>query len=109
MGLKNLPTAAPEQLASLLTNRPGQVSSMALAQLGNIVAITLMAFAEGESVSEEAYEGDTLYYVLEGAADVVFAERRERLGTGAALMVPKGQLHAVEAAEAFKMLQICVP
>ena len=109
MGLKNLPTATPEPLVGLLTNRPGQVSSMALAQLDDAVAITLMAFAEGESVSEEAYEGDTLYYVLEGAADVVFSDRRKCLVAGTVFMVPKGQLHAVEAAEAFKMLQICVP
>ncbi len=109
MGLKNLPTAAPEPLAGLLTNRPGQVSSMALTQLDDTTSITLMAFADGESVSEEAYDGDVLYYVLEGAADVVFGQRRERLEAGAVLMVPKGQLHAVEAAGAFKMLQICAP
>lgn len=28
--------------------------------------MTLLAFADGESVSEERYFGDTLYYILEG-------------------------------------------
>ena len=109
MGLRNLPTERAERLAELVTNRPGQVSSMALTGFGDAADMTLLAFAQGESVSEEAYEGDTLYYLVEGEAEVVLGERRVRMGAGDVLMVPRGTLNAVESVTAFKVLQITIP
>lgn len=110
MGLRNLPTEEARPLASLIECRPGQVSSMGLTQLGGGASVTLMAFAAGESVSNEAYEGDTLYYLVEGSAAIVFPDgRRALLRAGDALMVPSGQLHAVESVEAFKVMQVTVP
>ena len=62
-------------VAGLVESRPGQVSSMALASSA-AVDFMLMSTAAGESVSEEEYFGDTLYHVVEGAADVALPERR---------------------------------
>ncbi len=63
--LRNLPVDHPEELAGLIEIRPGRVVSMALSRSEHC-QMTLLAFGDGESVSEERYFGDTLYYVLEG-------------------------------------------
>ena len=106
MPLRNLPTGAAVPLASLIEARPGQVSSMSFTRLGDPVSMTLLAFAEGESVSEEMYPADTLYLVAEGSTDIVFAGRRVTVHAGEVLMVPAGVEHAVEPVEAVKLLQV---
>lgn len=70
--------------------------------------LTLLAFAPGESVSEEEYFGDVLYYLVEGAACVVLPEGRIVLEAGQVLRVPAHVEHAVEDAggEGFKLLQL---
>ena len=106
MPFRNLPTEAAAPLASLIGARPGQVSSMSLTHLGDPVAATLLAFAEGESVSEETYPGDTLYFLVEGEAYIAFSDRRVSMSAGDVLRVPAGIEHAVEPAHAIKLLQI---
>lgn len=109
MGLRNLPTTHPEKLAGLITCRPGQVSSMALTSLADAANMTLLAFSAGEGVSEEAYEGDTLYLLAEGEARLALPEGPVALHAGEALMVPRGVPHALAGTDAFKVLQITVP
>lgn len=106
MGLKNLPTEEPAALASLIDAAPGTVASMALSRLGDACSLTLLAFSAGESVSEEAYEGDTLYYLVEGEADIRLPGRVARLRAGEVLAVGAGTLHAVEPRGAVKLLQL---
>ena len=66
----------------------------------------LLAFGDGESVSEECYFGDTLYYVLEGGLSVTLEGAVRQLWTGDCLAVPTGTSHAVAAPESCKLLQI---
>lgn len=110
MGFRNLPTDEACPIAGLIESRQGQVSSMALAS-GGAVDFMLMAFSAGESVSEEEYFGDTLYHVVEGAADVVLPDRRVAVAAGEVFMVPAHIPHAVEGHEgaAFKLLQLTIP
>ena len=110
MGLRNLPTDRARSVAGLIECRPGQVSSMGLAS-GGAVDFMLMAFAAGESVSEEEYFGDTLYQVVEGAVEVALPSRRVTVGEGEVLMVPAHVPHAVEGHNggAFKILQLTIP
>ena len=107
MPLRNLPTDVAASLAQMIDIRPGQVSSMALTRNAGF-DLTLLAFASGESVSEEEYFGDVLYYLVEGAACVVLPESRIVLETGQVLRVPAHVEHAVEDAggEGFKLLQL---
>ncbi len=109
MPFRNLPTEEAAPLASLISARPGQVSSMALTRLGDPLGATLLAFSEGESVSEERYPGDTLYYLVDGAANIRFAEggREVAMKTGDVLSVPGSVEHAVEPTCATKLLQLC--
>ena len=108
MAMRNLPTDAPALLSELVAVRPGQVSSMALSG-SSAIDMTLLAFAEGESVSEEEYFGDTLYFIVEGAAVVVLPDRRVSVRAGEVFMVPAHVVHAVESDGAFKVLQITIP
>lgn len=109
MGLRNLPTEHAAALAGLVTCRPGQVSSMALTAYGDAASAALFAFSAGESVSEEAYEGDVLYLLAEGEAHISLPDRTERLDAGDVLMVPRGVPHGIEGPGAFKVLQVIVP
>lgn len=106
MPFRNLPTEEAAPLSSLIETRPGQVSSMSLTRLGDPVGATLLAFAEGESVSEEVYPGDMLYYLIEGETDIKFPDRRIAMHAGDVLRVPAGVEHAVEPLSAIKLLQI---
>lgn len=106
MALRNLPTDEPKQLAELISVKPGQVSSMSLSAIDDAASLMLFAYAEGESVSEERYPQNVLYYVVEGAAEVRFAERVVPMTTGQVLMVPSGVEHAIEPISACKILQV---
>ena len=103
--LRNLPTGEPEQLAGLITVQPGRVVSMAMSRSQHC-QMTLLAFGDGESVSEERYFGDPLYYVLEGSMPLRMESGERTLTAGQCLAVPAGVSHAVGGGGSFKLLQI---
>ena len=103
--LRNLPTDDPAALAGLIDIRPARVVSMALTRSEHC-QMTLLAFGDGESVSEERYFGDTLYYVLEGELHLVLEGVSRRLCAGDCLAVPAGEPHEVAAPGGCKLLQI---
>ena len=105
--LRNLPTQQPEQLAQLIQIQPGRVVSMSMSRQENC-QMTLLAFGDGESVSEERYFGDTLYYVLEGSMPVYQEDKETVLRAGVCMAVPAGVTHAIGGAGPFKLLQITV-
>ena len=55
--LRNLPTQQPQQLTQLIQIQPGRVVSMAMSRQEHC-QMTLLAFGDGESISEECYFGD---------------------------------------------------
>ncbi len=103
--LRNLPTEHPGALAQMVTIQPGRVVSMALSR-NEHCQMTLLAFADGESVSEELYFGDTFYYVLEGEMPLCLNGETLCVKAGDCLAVPAGTLHAVGGTQPFKVLQI---
>ena len=105
--LRNLPVDHPEELAKLIEIRPGRVVSMALSRSEHC-QMTLLAFGDGESVSEERYFGDTLYYVLEGSMPLRTEMGERILAAGQCLAMPTGVSHAIGGAGPFKLLQITV-
>ena len=105
--LRNLPTGGPEALVGMIQIQPGRVVSMALSR-NEHCQMTLLAFADGESVSEEQYFGDTFYYVLEGEMPVRLDGTEYRIRAGECMAVPAHTLHAVGGSGSFKLLQITV-
>lgn len=107
MSLRNISNEKAEQLSGMIESKPGQVSSMSLTRNAGF-DMTLLAFASGESVSEEEYFGDVLYYVLEGALKVVFENSQILVSQGEVLKVDAHVVHAIEGLDeqAFKVLQI---
>lgn len=103
--LRNLPTQRPQQLAQLIQIQPGRVVSMAMSKQAHC-QMTLLAFGDGESISEEHYWGDTLYYILEGVLHVSTGENSLTLQTGDCLAVPAHTAHAVATPDGCKLLQI---
>lgn len=109
MPLRNLPTDCAYPLCDLLHIQPEVVSSMSLTRNAG-ADITLLAFGAGESVSEERYFGDTLYYVLEGAAEITLQDSACPIQAGEVFKVEAGVEHGVQGVDgcAFKLLQITV-
>ena len=105
--LRNLPVDHIECLSGMIDIRPGRVVSMALSRSEHC-QMTLLAFADGESVSQEQYFGDTMYYVLEGEMPLVIDETEYLLHAGDCMAVPAGVLHAIGGDKPFKLLQITV-
>ncbi len=105
--LRNLPVDHIECLSGMIDIRPGRVVSMALSRSEHC-QMTLLAFADGESVSQEQYFGDTMYYVLEGEMPLVIDETEYLLHAGDCMSVPAGVLHAIGGDKPFKLLQITV-
>ena len=105
--LRNLPTDDPAALAGLIDIRPGRVVSMALTRSEHC-QMTLLAFGDGESVSEERYFGDTLYYVLEGSMPLRTEMGERILAAGQCRAMPTGVSHAIGGAGPFKLLQLTV-
>ena len=103
--IKNLPVGRAEQLSELVDIQPGHVVSMALSK-NEHCQMTLLAFADGESVSEERYFGDTVYYVLEGEMPIQMDGQTILLKAGECMSVPQNVLHAVGGTKPFKLLQI---
>lgn len=103
--LRNLPTDSPALLSKMIAVQPGRVVSMSLSRSTHC-SLTLLAFADSESVSEEAYDGDTLYWVLEGTMPLREGGREHMLHAGECIAVPARTLHAVGGAGSFKLLQM---
>lgn len=105
--LRNLPTEKPDCLASLIAPKHNQIVSMALAASDQI-QLSLFTFADKETVSEEEYFGDTMYYVLEGETYLKLKDSVHHLKTGDVLSVAAHTLHAIGGKGAFKVLQITI-
>jgi len=105
--LKNLPVDEAKILSSLIEIRPGMVISMALSK-NEHCEMTLLAFGDGEGVSEEEYLGDTIYYVLEGSMPVKINEDIIMINKGECLAVEANTIHAIGGEGPFKLLQITV-
>lgn len=107
MSLRNLSETKAENLNSIVEIKPHQVVSMALSKNEN-ANVTLLAFADGEDLSEEVYPQDTLYFVIEGSMTVVSKEDSIPVSAGQVIKVPAGKPHRLSAQKSFKIMQISI-
>lgn len=104
---KNLPIEHPQTFANLITPKANQIVSMALTNSEHF-QISVFTFADKETVSEEEYFGDTMYFVLEGETFITQGNRIHSLNSGDVLQIPAHTLHSIGGKGAFKVLQITV-
>lgn len=105
--LRNLPTDEPKKFANLLTPKQNQIVSM------NIFAnedlqLSIFTFANKETVSEEEYIGDTMYFILEGETYITIGDKPYTLKAGDVFKVPAHTFHGIGGKDEFKMLQLTV-
>lgn len=103
--LRNLPIQHPEQLARLIRVQEGRVVSMSMSRQEHC-ALTLLAFGDGECISEECYWGDTLYFILDGMLSLSMEGGSHRLRAGDCMAVPAHVSHGISAHGSCKLLQL---
>ena len=105
--IKHFPIDRAVALTSLIEYEKNQVVSMALSHSEH-AQLSLFTFANGEMVSEESYQGDTIYLLLDGETNITTGRNIIALKAGESLAVPAQTYHAIGGGEAFKMLQITI-
>ena len=70
--------------------------------------VTLFAFDKGEGLSEHTSPYDALVYIAEGRAEIKISGKLHRLKEGELIIMPKEKPHALNAAEAFKMMLVMI-
>lgn len=105
--LRNLPTDQPKQFKDLIDIKENQIISMSLTTSDDIDMVVL-SFPKGESISEETYFFDTLYYIIEGKLKYTDADNEFILYQGDVYVVKANKGHALECLEDLKILQISI-
>lgn len=97
------PKAEVINVTDLAKYQTGAVVSLQItkAEGGNV---TLLAFDEGQELSEHTAPFDALVHVLEGEAEIKISGKPFLLKAGEAIIMPAGQPHALKAIKRFKML-----
>ena len=105
--IKNIESEKVLHLADMVRIKPGIISSMSLVD-NSLCHSKLFAVAEGESISEEIYDGDMVYFVLEGRMTVEIKGCEKTLEAGDILRVQANIEHEIKAGTSFKMIQTLI-
>jgi quercetin dioxygenase-like cupin family protein len=95
--------AAPLDLAKLVDYQEGSIVSRAVIDK-EVGTVTIFAFDKGQKLSTHSAPFDALVQILEGQGLVVIEGREFPLAAPAAIIMPAGKPHGVQAPEKFKML-----
>lgn len=99
--------AKKAKLEGLLDYQKGAIVSRQIIKkpTGNV---TLFAFDKGQGLSEHVAPFDALVYIVNGEAEIIISDRRNRLSKGEIIVMPANKPHAVYAVKRFKMLLVMV-
>jgi len=100
-----IPPAQALQLQELITPTSHGIASRVLARTtgGNL---TVFAFDSGQGLTEHTSPFDALVLVLDGSVTLTVAGEQVRASPGTIVRMPAHVPHAVEAAEASRMLLV---
>lgn len=70
--------------------------------------VTLFAFDKGQGLSPHVAPFDAMVQIVDGECVFMVGEEKNRMKKGDVLMLPTGEVHAVESSTAFKMLLIMI-
>lgn len=104
-GVTHLPAGEVLDLRSLVNSTPQGISSRILAKAdgGNV---TLFAFDAGQGLTEHTSPFDALVMVLEGALTLTIGGTPVVASPGTIVRLPANVPHAVDAAEASRMVLV---
>ena len=105
--IKNIKSETVVHLSDMVGIKPGVIASMSLVD-NALCHSKLFAVSEGESISEELYKGDMIYFVLEGQMTVLVEGSEKKLGPGDILRVRADIEHEIKAGSSFKMVQTLI-
>lgn len=105
--IKNLEKETVLVLKDRLEYEEGQVVSVSLAQRPG-VAISLMAFDEGEAIGTHAAPGDAFVTVLDGTGEYTIGGTAHVVQEGESIVMPVNIPHSVKALTKMKMLLVLV-
>jgi quercetin dioxygenase-like cupin family protein len=67
-------------------------------------SITFFAFDAGQGLSEHTAPFDAIAHIVEGEAEITISGKAVRVTSGAMVLMPANQPHALSASSRFKML-----
>jgi quercetin dioxygenase-like cupin family protein len=106
--LKNIKPYEPVAMTSMITHTGNTIASKALVN-NESVEIRFFSFAKGESIDKEYYEMETLFFVLEGSARILYGENDEVLaGAGEVIALESGINYGLEALTDMKLFNVLV-
>ncbi len=70
--------------------------------------VTLVAFDEGQVLSEHTAPFDPLVFVLEGEAEILISREPVRLKAGETIVMPAHEPHALKAVSRVKMMLVMI-
>ena len=100
---KGLPGAQTTRAAELVNYQDDAVVSREIIKKPT-GSVTIFAFDEGQGLSEHSAPFDALVQVVEGEAEIMISGQVHRLQSGAMILMPAGQPHALNAMKKFKMI-----
>jgi quercetin dioxygenase-like cupin family protein len=98
-----MPVAEAVRLIDLVNYHEGAVVSRTLVNR-TTGTVTLLAFDEGQGLSEHTAPFDAVVHLLEGEAEIAVAGKPLRATAGEAVLMPAHQPHSLKALSRFKML-----
>ena len=106
-GIRNIEAEKIIHLIDLVNIKPGIISSMTLLD-NSLCHVKLFAATKGESIGNEIYKGDMVYFLLEGEMLVDIGGKENRLKPGDVLRVRANIEHMIKAVTSFKMVQTLI-
>jgi len=98
-----MPIAEVNRLIELANYQEGAVVSRTHVNRAT-GTVTLLAFDEGQCLSEHTAPYDALAHLLEGEAEIVISGKPLRGTAGEGVLMPAHQSHSLKALSKFKML-----
>jgi quercetin dioxygenase-like cupin family protein len=94
-------------LKSLVDFQPGSVVSREI--IGQKTGtVTVIAFDEGQGLSEHTAPFDALVYVIDGDTEITISGKRHVLTQDQMIIMPANEPHALKALKPFKMMLIMI-
>ncbi len=95
------------RMAEMIEYQTGSVVSRTLIDK-KTGTLTLVAFDNGQGLSEHTAPFDALVYLLDGQAEIAISGRPYRLAQGDMIVMPANAPHGLKAPERFKMLLVMI-